>query len=117
MNDAKTSNAFRDRRIEKMEAFRRDGGDPYPARVQRSDSNRALQQEFSTLAPDTLADKRAQVAGRIQSIRNDGMFIDIYDGTDRLQLFTDIKSASPEIKTVLKEIGRASCRERVCAIV
>ena len=104
MNDAKNSNAFRDRRIEKMEAFRRDGGDPYPARVKRSDSNRALQQEFATLAPDTLADKRAQVAGRIQSIRNDGMFIDIFDGTDRLQLFTDLKTASPELKAVLKAL-------------
>ena len=104
MNDAKSSNAFRDRRIEKMEAFRSDGGDPYPARVQRSDSNRDLQKEFATLAPDTVAERRAQVAGRIQSIRNDGMFIDIYDGTDRLQLFTDLKSASPEIKTVLKAL-------------
>src|SRR5262249_23376763 len=83
---------------------RSDGGDPYPARVQRSDSNRDLQKEFATLAPDALADKRAQVAGRIQSIRNDGMFIDIYDGTDRLQLFTDIKTAPPEIKTVLKAL-------------
>jgi lysyl-tRNA synthetase class 2 len=104
MNDAKSSNAFRDRRIEKMEAFRSDGGDPYPARVQRSDSNRDLQKEFATLAPDTVAERRAQVAGRIQSIRNDGMFIDIYDGTDRLQLFTDLKTASPEIKTVLKAL-------------
>jgi lysyl-tRNA synthetase class 2 len=104
MSDAKSSNTFRDRRIEKMEAFRSDGGDPYPARVQRSDSNRALQQEFATLTPDTVADKRAQVAGRIQSIRNDGMFIDIFDGTDRLQLFTDLKTASPELKTVLKAL-------------
>jgi lysyl-tRNA synthetase class 2 len=104
MNDAKSSNTFRDRRIEKMEAFRRDGGDPYPARVQRSDSNRDLQQEFATLAPDTVADKRAQVAGRIQSIRNDGMFIDIFDGTDRLQLFSDLKTASPELKAVLKAL-------------
>jgi lysyl-tRNA synthetase class 2 len=104
MNDAKSSNTFRDRRIEKMEAFRRDGGDPYPARVARSDANRDLQKEFAALPPDTVADRRAQVAGRIQSIRNDGMFIDIFDGTDRLQLFTDLKTAPPEIKTVLKAL-------------
>lgn len=104
MNDAKSSNTFRDRRIEKMEAFRRDGGDPYPARVTRSDTNRDLQKEFAGLAPDTVADRRAQVAGRIQSIRNDGMFIDIFDGTDRLQLFTELKTAPPEIKTVLKAL-------------
>ncbi len=104
MNDAKSSNTFRDRRIEKMEAFRRDGGDPYPARVLRSDANRDLQKEFAGLAPDTVAERRAQVAGRIQSIRNDGMFIDIFDGTDRLQLFTDLKTAPPGIKTVLKAL-------------
>ncbi len=104
MNDQSktTGGSFRERRLEKADALRARGGDPYPARVARTDSNRELQRLFAELPADTASERDAKVAGRIQSIRNSGMFIDIYDGTDKLQLYTNLKSASPEILQTLE---------------
>ena len=45
--------------------------------------------------------------GRIMAIRNNGMFVDILDDSDRLQIFHDLKNATPERAELLKllELG------------
>ncbi|MDD2324734.1 MAG: lysine--tRNA ligase, partial [Alphaproteobacteria bacterium] len=58
--------------------------------------------QFETLANGDKTDETVAVAGRIMSIRNNGMFIDIQDDSDRLQIFHDLKAANPAHLELLK---------------
>jgi lysyl-tRNA synthetase, class II len=75
-------------------ALRKAGIDPYPARVKRTDTVAALQNRFVDLAPGTETAELASIAGRVLSIRNSGMFVDIFDGTAKIQLYLDVKADS-----------------------
>ncbi len=63
------------------------GVDPYPATVARDGSNLQVRLTFEHLAPGEATTSIRTVAGRVRTIRNSGMFIDVFDGTARLQLF------------------------------
>ena len=80
------------------------GVDPYPAKIERSHSNRDLQISFAELAPETFAEGTFAVAGRVTSIRNSGTFVDIFDGTDKLQLYFDLKAGPAEAVGVLQDL-------------
>ena len=71
-------------RHETLAEMRRRGIDPYPAKVARSHSNREVQQTYAALAKGEAAQGAVSVAGRVVSIRNSGMFVDIYDGTAKI---------------------------------
>lgn len=58
--------------------------------------------KFSALANGEKTADTVAVAGRIMAIRNNGMFIDILDDSDRLQVFHDLKNISPERTELLK---------------
>lgn len=69
------------------------GTDPYPASCAVTHTNAELQTQFSTLEAGQETDLGAVVAGRVMSIRNSGMFIDLIDPTGAIQIFTDVKGA------------------------
>lgn len=62
----------------------------------KTDSAAGVKDRFAHLAPGEKTDTQVSVAGRIGAIRNGGMFIVILDDTDRLQIFHDIKTQTPE---------------------
>jgi len=93
-----------DARRDKAERLRARAIDPYPARVRRSHANRALQEAFFGLEPGQVSETTADVTGRVLSIRNRGAFIDIYDGTGKMQLFIDLKAISDETRLVLDHL-------------
>ena len=76
-------------RRKKLEAIRRAGIDPYPARVKRSISIAHALENFDTLVEkgDTIS-----VAGRLRSMRDQGKII-----------FADLEDESGQIQVVLKE--------------
>lgn len=74
-------------RLAKLDRVREQGLDPYPATVARNTTNLALRQGFENLAAGESSEDERAIAGRILAIRNSGMFIDIFDGTAKLQLF------------------------------
>jgi len=73
-------------------ALREAGIEPYPARVKRTDNIAALQKRFADAAPGVDTAEPTSIAGRVLSIRNSGMFVDIFDGTAKIQLYFDVKA-------------------------
>lgn len=74
-------------RLEKLEALRAAGIDPYPYRYDKSDDAAGLHDRYAALADDTLTQDRVRIAGRIRAYRNSGMFIDLHDASGKIQVF------------------------------
>lgn len=77
---------IRKNRLEKVEKLRHLGFNPYPARVKRSHSVEKVLADFSKLAKE---EKEVSLVGRVISLRQHGgsSFLDMQDGTDRIQVF------------------------------
>jgi lysyl-tRNA synthetase class 2 len=82
-------NQFRQARLEKLEAMRTLGHDPYPYRFDRTHLATAIEASFGGLQPGekTGPEGRVAVAGRIRANRNSGMFIDLHDSSGKIQIF------------------------------
>ena len=75
-------------RIAKVEAMRRSGVDPYPARTPQRTDVAAVRAEFGELDPGGESGQSVWVAGRISGRRGHGkaIFLDLSDRTGQLQL-------------------------------
>jgi lysyl-tRNA synthetase class 2 len=75
-------------RLDKVEALRRRGIDPYPVRFDRSDTAGNLHSRFSELEPGAATGEVVSVAGRIMLQRSFGklVFVTIEDLSGRIQL-------------------------------
>lgn len=73
-------------RLRKRDMLVAAGMDPYAARTERTHRISAVYDEFETLTDDEVA---VVVAGRVMAMRRHGgsAFIDLYDGTGRIQVF------------------------------
>jgi lysyl-tRNA synthetase class 2 len=87
---------FRSVRLEKLEAMRGMGIDPYPLAFDRTDEAAALDQRYAELATGALTNDLVRVAGRIRAIRNSGMFIDLHDSSGKVQIFCHKDYLPPE---------------------
>lgn len=76
-----SSTDYRGQRLRQLENLRAEGIEPFPVVSGRTISNADLQARFSGLAPGEFSDCTETIAGRVQSLRNSGMFIDLFDGT------------------------------------
>src|SRR5215216_2501707 len=85
----------------KADRLRREGIDPYPARWPRTHRNADVQKQFAELAAGDSSGVEVRVAGRVMAIRNSGMFIDLHDGSGRLQLYFNLKALSEPLQRVL----------------
>ncbi len=91
--------ALREERLRKLEALKRQGLDPYPARCQVSHSAAQLHQVFDGLAPGEQSEQSVWVTGRIRARRIMGKasFLDLRDGSGAsIQLFaaaSDLEAA------------------------
>ena len=95
--EASAANEYRRARLEKLEALKRLGVDPYPYHYDRTDRAAALQARYGSLEPDQHGDAApVRVAGRIRSIRNSGMFIDLHDNSGKIQVFSHKQNLPPE---------------------
>ena len=86
------------------EKLLRQGIDPYPPKVARTHSNRTVQKTYEGLATGETVEGLISVAGRVSSIRNSGMFVDIFDGTSKLQLYFDTKNGPAAATSVLADL-------------
>jgi len=73
----------------------------YITKFEKTHQAAALKKQFEALANGDRTETQVAVAGRILSIRNNGMFIDIMDDSDKLQIFHSIKEISPETRAQL----------------
>ena len=83
-------------RLEKLNRLRKQGLDPYPARVNRSHTSSAAVDAFEAASKDE--EVRVTVAGRLRSIREMGRtaFAHIEDGEGRLQLYLREDELGPD---------------------
>lgn len=80
-------NVFRSSRLAKLEALRELGINPYPAKFSKSHPLRDLQSRYADLADEAETQDQVKVAGRIRSLRNSGLFIDLHDTDHKIQIF------------------------------
>lgn len=81
------SHHLREARLEKRQALTQAGIDPYPHGFAKSHSNAALQTQYEALEAGQETTDAVRVAGRVMSVRNSGMFIDLMDDSGRIQVF------------------------------
>ncbi|MBV8536506.1 MAG: lysine--tRNA ligase [Alphaproteobacteria bacterium] len=87
-----------------IDDMRKRGLDPYPAKVARTHTNADLQTAYSGLDAGATGDGGIAAAGRVTAIRNSGMFVDIFDGTAKLQLQFDVKKEGSPIVATLRDV-------------
>lgn len=93
---------IRKNRLEKVEKLQHLGFNPYPASVKRSHViDRALA-DFSKLSRE---EKEVSLTGRILSVRQHGgsAFLDIQDGTGRIQIFVRRDTLGPKLYEFFEE--------------
>lgn len=91
------------RRTVQLEKITAQYGDPYRiTRFPKDSSASGIKEKYAELTAGTKTNDQVCVAGRVMAIRNDGMFIVILDDSDRLQIFHDLKSITPEQAGLLK---------------
>ncbi|HTZ78142.1 MAG TPA: lysine--tRNA ligase, partial [Stellaceae bacterium] len=88
MADKEDEGGLRAVRLEKLEALRKLGVEPYPYSFEVTATAAALAQRYESLASGTLTEDRVRIAGRIRSVRNSGMFIDLHDNSGKIQVFS-----------------------------
>jgi lysyl-tRNA synthetase class 2 len=91
------------RRLARLEKITETYGSPFDkTKFSKTDNASDVKKRFETLASGVKTDQRVAVAGRIMAIRNNGMFLDVLDESDRIQIFHDLKAAAPERVELLK---------------
>jgi len=100
-------NQFRAARLEKLEALRAQGIEPYPYSFTRTAEAKAIESRHAALAPGASSGERVAVAGRVRAIRNGGMFIDLHDTSGKIQIFChkDFLSAEQLARVKLLDLG------------
>ncbi len=88
-------------RLGKLESIRSLGIDPYPSRTVRSATNAEIQSRFADLAADAVTSERVTVSGRVLSIRNSGMFLDLNDATSKIQVYSASDSTPQDALDIL----------------
>ena len=93
---------MRQARIDKLEAWKKLGMNPYPYHYSKTSSNAELQAKYAHLENGVETEDVVSVAGRVMALRNSGMFIDLHDPSGKIQVFCHKENLSPEQMEALK---------------
>ncbi|TPW32486.1 lysine--tRNA ligase [Martelella alba] len=94
-------------RAQKLALLREKIGDVYPAHFHRTITNQELAEKYADLADDTETEDVVTVAGRVHSMRNSGMFIDLRDASGKIQIFCHKDVTPEEVRDLLPLIDLA----------
>jgi lysyl-tRNA synthetase class 2 len=100
--ESATENTLRAVRIDKLKAWRDRGLNPYPYHFDKQHTHQELQTRYQDLPAGTETEDVVKVAGRIMAIRNNGMFIDLQDPSEKIQVFCHKENLAPEQVETLK---------------
>ena len=93
---------FRQARLDKLEAMKSLGIDPYPYRFDRTAFAAELDTRFENVPAGSETTEAATICGRVRAIRNSGMFIDLYDQSGKIQVFCHKDYLAPGIQDLVK---------------
>ncbi|MBP5160544.1 MAG: lysine--tRNA ligase [Alphaproteobacteria bacterium] len=88
-------------RLEKLAALEEKGINAYPHVYRPTFTSQALNEQYKDLPNDTMTEDSVRVAGRVRAIRNSGMFMDIYDATGKVQIFSSLENLPDSEKEIL----------------
>ena len=88
-------------RVEKLRAMEQAHINAYPHIYKPTETSVSLNEKYAELPKDTQTDDVVRVAGRIRAIRNSGMFMDIYDATGKVQIYTSLEQSDETVKQML----------------
>src|SRR5258707_7398867 len=95
-------NQFRRARLDKLASLHGPGVGAYPCRFARSHDAATLERQHADLPSGAVTAERVAVAGRVRANRNSGMFIDLYDMSGKIQIFSHKDFLAPEQLAVVK---------------
>jgi lysyl-tRNA synthetase class 2 len=98
------STDYRQIRLNKLDTVRQLGIDPYNADFRKDTKAAEILKKYAHLAAGEHTDDVVCVAGRIMSIRNTGMFIDLHDDRDKVQIFSHKNNLSDLQQELLKTL-------------
>ncbi len=91
-------------RLDKLRKLEEKGINPYPHDFKPNATSVSLSQKYANLLPDTQTEDVVIVAGRVRAIRNSGMFMDIYDATGKVQIYTSKEHSESAVLEMLDMI-------------
>ena len=91
-------------RLEKLRRLEAMGVNAYPAKYRPGILAAELHEKYADLPPDSRSDGRAKIAGRIRSIRNSGMFIDLRDESGKIQVYCQAEHFSDPASAKVLEL-------------
>lgn len=100
-NTANTNLDQRSMRLEKLKKIEALGLNAYPHIYRPTFTSATLNEKYAALANEEQTDDVVFVAGRIKAIRNSGMFMDIYDSTGKIQIFSSLEHLPDDEKEIL----------------
>ncbi len=112
---------YRQIRLNKLDAVRELGIDPYPSDFRKDTKAKQILEKYAELSSGETTDDQVMVAGRIMAIRNSGLFIDLHDDSDKIQVFSHKNNLSEVQQELLKTFdlgdiigvkGRVRCTPR-----
>lgn len=95
-------NDLQQSRLSNMEAWQAAGKTPYADKVDVTAVAAEIQANYSHLEPDQVTNDTVTVSGRIMSIRNSGMFMDLQDHTGKIQIFNHKANLDSQDLNLLK---------------
>lgn len=101
MTEDLTGHEQRQVRLNKLKTLESQGINAYPQIYRPTITAVELDKKYADLANDVQTDDLVRVAGRVKAIRNSGMFIDLYDPTGKVQIYTSMEHITPEQKNML----------------
>lgn len=99
---APDSNIVRDAKLNNLKFFQEKGIDAYPHDFKPNAKAGDLIAKYADLADGEKTEDTVIVAGRIMAYRNSGMFIDLHDTSDKIQIFSHKQDLDAE---ALEEIS------------
>lgn len=100
--DSSKENIYRKTRLEKCGKLRELGIEPYPYKFLASKMACEINEEYEHLANGEETQDKVSLAGRIMSIRNSGMFIDLKDTSGKVQIFSHKNYLKPGMDDIIK---------------
>ena len=88
-------------RLEKLKKLENQGVNAYPHLYKPDATSKTLNEKYQNLEPGTETEDIVSVAGRVRAVRNSGMFIDLYDTTGKIQIYTSKENSEPALLEML----------------